>query len=59
MRNRPLEAICRLTGEWIQKDRKEMSRRLTDDVVEKGPAFSPALRGKKSSSGNTVPISQE
>jgi hypothetical protein len=39
-------AVHRLTDAWISKDPVEMSRWLSDDITEIGPAFSGALMGK-------------
>lgn len=43
----PLEAITRLTDAWIRKDPRGMSRHLTDDIIELGPAFQKPLVGKR------------
>ena len=47
MDDTPLGAIRSLTKAWMNKDAEGMSRRLTDDIVEIGPAFPEALCGKK------------
>jgi hypothetical protein len=43
----PLGAIRKLTDAWMQKDVIGMSRWLTDDILEIGPAFPDALSGQK------------
>lgn len=43
----PLDAVRRLTDEWMHKSPAGMSRWLTDDIVEIGPAFDSALAGKR------------
>ncbi len=43
----PLEAVKRLTDEWMHKNPVGMSRWLTDGIVEIGPAFDSALAGKR------------
>jgi len=43
----PLEAIKRLTDAWIRKDARGMSRQLSDDITELGPAFPKPLVGKR------------
>ena len=47
-RSRPLKSIRRLTKAWIQKDSHTMSRLLSEDITEIGPAFETPLIGKKS-----------
>jgi hypothetical protein len=42
----PIEAIKELTDAWIRKDPRGMSRRLSDDITELGPAFPKPLVGK-------------
>jgi hypothetical protein len=42
----PMAAVRKLTDAWIAKDPVEMSRWLTDDITEIGPAFPGALVGK-------------
>jgi len=44
----PLGAIRHLTDAWMRKNASEMSRWLTGDIVEIGPAFIGALEGKES-----------
>ncbi len=43
----PIDAIRNLTGAWMRKDAAEMSRWLTPDILEIGPAFPEALSGQK------------
>src|SRR5512138_2272055 len=43
----PLSAVRKLTKAWIRKDAAGMSRWLTDDITEIGPAFESALTGRK------------
>jgi ketosteroid isomerase-like protein len=43
----PLEAVRKLTSAWVAKDAMGMSRWLTEDITELGPAFESELRGKK------------
>jgi ketosteroid isomerase-like protein len=43
----PLEAVKSLTRAWMRKDANGMSRWLTDDITEIGPAFEAGLAGKK------------
>ena len=45
-REGPLEAIKQLTDAWMQKDLGGMSRQLSDDITELGPAFPKPLVGK-------------
>ncbi len=42
----PLDAVRRLTAEWLNKDAAGMSRWLADDVIEIGPACRAPLEGK-------------
>ena len=43
----PLEAIKKLSDAWIRKDLRGMSRQLSDDIIELGPAFPRPLVGKR------------
>jgi Domain of unknown function (DUF4440) len=43
----PLETIKKLTDAWMQKDLRGMSRQLSDDITELGPAFPKPLVGKR------------
>jgi len=45
-RQGPLEAIEKLTDAWMRKDLRGMSRQLSDDITELGPAFPKPLVGK-------------
>lgn len=45
-REGPLDAIEKLTDAWMQKDLGGMSRQLSDDITELGPAFPKPLVGK-------------
>jgi hypothetical protein len=42
----PMSAVRKLTDAWISKDPVEMSRWLSDDITEIGPAFPGPLVGK-------------
>jgi len=42
----PLAAIEKLTDAWMRKDLRGMSRQLSDDITELGPAFPKPLVGK-------------
>lgn len=42
----PLAAIEKLTDAWMRKDLQGMSRQLSDDITEIGPAFRKPLVGK-------------
>src|SRR5262245_44026687 len=43
----PLETINKLTDAWMRKDPQGMSRQLSDDITELGPAFPKPLVGKR------------
>jgi len=43
----PLGAIKKLTDAWIRKDGGGMSRQLSADIIELGPAFPKPLVGKR------------
>ncbi|MGH9429392.1 MAG: nuclear transport factor 2 family protein [Terriglobia bacterium] len=43
----PLAAIEKLTDAWMRKDLRGMSRQLSDDITELGPAFAKPLTGKR------------
>src|SRR5262245_66000908 len=43
----PLETINKLTDAWMRKDFQGMSRQLSDDITELGPAFPKPLVGKR------------
>ena len=43
----PLKAVENLTHAWMQKDLRGMSRQLSDDITELGPAFPKPLVGKR------------
>jgi hypothetical protein len=47
MAQSPLEAVRKLTTAWIAKDREGMSRWVTDDITELGPAHSQVVRGRE------------
>lgn len=43
----PLVAVQRLTDAWMRKDLPGMSRQLSEDITELGPAFPTPLVGKQ------------
>jgi len=47
MAQTPLAAVRKLTAAWMNKDVAEMARWITDDIVEIGPAFPFAIRGRR------------
>jgi hypothetical protein len=42
-----MDAVRNLTTAWIAKDREDMSRCVTDDITELGPAHRQVVRGRK------------